>query len=148
MMKTNIETQIESEEIPHSALPTPHLDGEPQIPHSALRTPHLVPSQPSTLNSQPPSGTRTGKVARLPVDVRETVNRMLENGVRFNDIIKHLDELGYPGIHDYNISRWKTGGYQDWLALKERLACAKVRAESVRDLIRDLKNSDDLCLGN
>src|SRR6266850_6553736 len=115
--------------------PKPETASEPNIPHSALPTPHSA-------------GTRTGKIARLPVDVRETVNRMLESGVRFNDIIKHLDELGFPGIHDYNISRWKTGGYQDWLAFKERLACAKVRADSARDLIRDLNNSDDLCQGN
>ena len=112
-MKTEIDSQIESEEIPHSAVRTPHSD-----------------------NPERETTTRTGKVARLPVEVRETVNRMLESGVRFNDIIKHLDELGYHGIHDYNISRWKTGGYQDWLALKERLACAKVRADSARDLIR------------
>src|SRR3954469_10937232 len=123
-MKTEIDSQIESEEIPHSAGRTPHSDNPEREPT-----------------------TRTGKVARLPVEVRETVNRMLESGVRFNDIIKHLDELGYHGIHDYNISRWKTGGYQDWLAFNERLACARVRADSVRDLIRELKSPDELSLG-
>jgi len=135
-MKTNI-SQIESE------------DSEREQSENEIGSAGQPETQNSKLENSPrEAGTRTGKVARLPVDVRETVNRMLESGVRFNDIIKHLDQLGYPGIHDYNISRWKTGGYQDWLAFKERLACAKVRADSARDLIRDLNNSDDLCQGN
>src|SRR4051812_7080748 len=135
-MKTEIDSKIESEE---------------ESPFE--NTSEDAGTRPTDGNDADPIGyngstTRKGKVARLPISVREIVNRMLENGTPFQDIIARLDELGYPGFLHPNISRWKSGGYLDWLALRERLACAKIRADSSRDLIRDLKNSDDLCHAN
>src|SRR3954466_10236064 len=62
---------------------------------------------------------RTGKVARLPKEIREIVNRLIEDGCTYLYIIKRLEELGHPGFFDYNISRWRTGGYQTWLREKE-----------------------------
>src|SRR6267143_642955 len=129
----------------------PQLETPNPIPDTANREPETQNPELETCDSDPigyGSTTRKGKVARLPVSVREIVNRMLENGSRFQDIIERLDDLGYPGFQPPNISRWKSGGYLDWLALRERLACAKIRADSSCELIRDLKNSDDLCHAN
>src|SRR5437763_15868019 len=38
----------------------------------------------------------TGKVARLPKDIREIVNRLIEDGCTYLYIIKRLEELGLP----------------------------------------------------
>src|SRR5882762_8507651 len=146
-MKTNIANEIESNGNTQIATPrSEHLNSGP----TDLGKKEMDADE--EIGNEDPIGygstTRKGKVARLPVSVREIVNRMLENGSRFQDIIERLDDLGYPGFQPPNISRWKSGGYLDWLALRERLACAKIRAASSRELIRDLQNSDDLCHAN
>ena len=71
---------------------------------------------------------RTGKVARLPKEIREIVNQLIEDGCTYLYIIKRLEELGHPGFFNSNISRWRTGGYQTWLREKE--ARSLLRQES------------------
>src|SRR3954452_22631700 len=75
---------------------------------------------------------RTGKVARLPKDIREIVNRLIEDGCTYLYIIKRLEELGYPGIFEYNISRWRTGGYQTWLREQEARSLRQQQAQESR----------------
>jgi hypothetical protein len=65
--------------------------------------------------------TRQGKVARLPAAVRDQVSQLLHDGVRYRRIIAWLAEQSHPGFTHSNISRWKHGGYQDWLKAQERL---------------------------
>jgi hypothetical protein len=61
---------------------------------------------------------RNGKVARLPEETRNQINRMLDNGVRYRDIVAHLRHsetpLPYP-LSEMNISNWRHGSYRDWL---------------------------------
>jgi hypothetical protein len=68
---------------------------------------------------------RTGKVARLPADVREEINRMLDDGKPYRQIIDSLAGRGHPGINAMNLSNWKAGGFQDWLRERQRLRLAQ-----------------------
>jgi len=64
--------------------------------------------------------TRRGKIARLPLAIREMVNRRLENGVEGKQIVGWLNSLpkvrallaaefdGQP-VNEPNLSHWKTG---------------------------------------
>ena len=75
----------------------------------------------------------TGKIARLPVHIREQVNRRLEKGDNGRDISAWLnsnDEVkavlaqefdGQP-LNDVNLSHWRQGGYRDWEAQQFALA--------------------------
>jgi len=63
----------------------------------------------------PPPRTRTGKIARLPLDLREEVNEMLRSGDTYQEIALKLAEHGIGDINASNISNWKHGGYVDWL---------------------------------
>src|SRR4051812_7060114 len=89
--------------------------------------------------------TRHGKVARLPKEVREQLNRRLENGWRGAKLVKWLNELpevkevlrtefnGRP-ISEQNLSQWRDGGYADWLrhqGTKEQIRWAVERSEDV-----------------
>jgi len=40
---------------------------------------------------------------------------MLDDGFTYNAIVSKLEQLGYPGFLQQNISRWTKGGYQTWL---------------------------------
>lgn len=75
--------------------------------------------------------TRTGKIARLPLAIREELNRrLLENETAkkicawvnaLPEAIAVCDEFGEQPIDDKNISDWRKGGYADWLARMERI---------------------------
>jgi len=70
---------------------------------------------------------RTGKIARLPLAIRQQLNQRLQNGEPGKDLIQWLNALpevqavlaaqfnGQP-IMQNNLSRWKTGGYVRWEA--------------------------------
>src|SRR6267143_6948962 len=72
---------------------------------------------------------RTGKVARLPPPVRETVNTMLQDGAPYVAVIQKLADLGYPGFIPSNISRWKDAGYVDWLCQRQQSEEIKARSQ-------------------
>ena len=74
--------------------------------------------------------TRTGKIARLPKSIRDELNRRLEDGWQNIKLVDWLNEL--PAVREIlleqfhaepitepNLSRWKEGGYQDWLRHRE-----------------------------
>jgi hypothetical protein len=74
--------------------------------------------------------TRNGKIARLPKSIREELNRRMEDGWQNVKLVAWLNEL--PEVrqvlreqfHDEpitepNLSRWKEGGYEDWLRHRE-----------------------------
>jgi hypothetical protein len=61
-----------------------------------------------------PARRRTGNIARLPLDVRRSINQMMDDGIPYEDILSALGEHGT----DLNVDmlyRWKKGGYQDHL---------------------------------
>jgi hypothetical protein len=75
---------------------------------------------------------RTGKIARLPIQIREKLNRRILDGqVGTTEILPWLNSLdavrailadqfdGVP-ISDANLTEWRQGGYADWLRDHER----------------------------
>ena len=98
---------------------------------------------------------RTGKIARLPYNIRSALNLALRDGAKAADLLAWLNALpevkeilqrdfeGRP-INEPNLSDWRSGGYQDWLA-NERLvaaaadltAAAEELSESARDKLAD-----------
>jgi hypothetical protein len=69
--------------------------------------------------------TRRGKIARLPLNIRETLNSRLENGDPGHILVLWLNSLpevrsilaayfkAHP-ITQQNLSEWKRGGFIDW----------------------------------
>jgi hypothetical protein len=79
---------------------------------------------------------RNGKVARLPMALREQINRMLDDGVPYKVIIRKLGPAGQH-LNEDNISNWRLGGYQDYLqalAINDR---ARFQIEAAADIARD-----------
>jgi hypothetical protein len=63
---------------------------------------------------------RNGKIAKLPVEQRDTLNRMLAEGATSTAIIDHFRTLKVD-LNPTNITNWKEGGFQDWLRHQEAL---------------------------
>ena len=68
---------------------------------------------------------RNGRIAKLPLNLREAVNSMLEDGIPYDTIIAKLREHGII-IRRSNLTRWHNGGFQDYL--KERLWLKEMRS--------------------
>jgi len=86
---------------------------------------------------------RRGKIAHLPKEIRDEVNRMIENNARSTAIIRVLAEKGYPGINKVNITHWVQGdgagssGYQDWQREQRALAELRAQEEFALELVKE-----------
>ena len=89
--------------------------------------------------------TRNGKIARLPREVRDALNRRLDNGEPGVKLVAWLNtlpevaaalqaEFGGRPITDGNVSEWKSGGYLEWQARQEALAQARDLAADAQEL--------------
>jgi hypothetical protein len=76
------------------------------------------------------SRTRIGKIARLPNEIREQINRRLQDGEPGDELLDWLNALpkaqkilaaqfGGRPISKQSLSEWKQGGYRDWVRAEE-----------------------------
>ena len=87
---------------------------------------------------------RHGKVARLPNQIRNLINTMLNDGASYSAVVRRLAELGHHGFTVFNICRWRKGGYEDWLAVQEKFDLEKLRPEITTEAIKDFKDPSAL----
>ncbi len=89
--------------------------------------------------------TRVGKIGHLPKSIRDQLNRRLQDGQTGTRLVKWLNSLpetknalaadfGGRDINEVNLTEWKQGGFQDWLASQELRACAGNVAEEGQEL--------------
>lgn len=90
---------------------------------------------------------RTGKIARLPAQIRAAMNRRLDDGQTATQILPWLNALpevravldadfGGKDVNPQNLSDWRQGGFQDWLAHQDRFTHTKLLAERSVELAR------------
>ncbi|WP_043588953.1 hypothetical protein [Geminisphaera colitermitum] len=83
---------------------------------------------------------RTGKIARLPLVIRNEVNRRLDDGEpgpriiawlhTLPEVLSVLDEyFGEEPISAQNLSEWRQGGYKEWRERREQLDRTKGLAD-------------------
>jgi len=76
--------------------------------------------------------TRNGKIARLPREIRNQLNRRLHDGEPGNQLVTWLNslpevqavlktEFNERPIREQNLSEWKQGGYRDWVLQQEAI---------------------------
>jgi len=88
---------------------------------------------------------RTGKIARLPHQLRDQLNHRLYHGEPGVELIQWLNSLpevqallaehfNAVPISPQNLSEWNNGGYLDWLATQELLEDAREFAATTAQL--------------
>lgn len=82
------------------------------------------------------SNRRTGKIARLPFDVRTMVNTMLRDGAPYAAVIQFIFTTANVEVNEQNITNWKEGGHQDWLQEQERLADMQSKREFAMEIVK------------
>jgi|SRR5580692_756857 hypothetical protein len=87
----------------------------------------------------------TGKIARLPGDLREQINQRLYDGHGDPQILPWLNELpvvkkllstqfGGQPLNRQNMTSWRQGGYQRWLRHKQSVESLKDFGQYAADL--------------
>lgn len=88
---------------------------------------------------------RTGKIARLPASIREKINRKLYDGELSSQILSWLNRQqevkqvlnrqfnGSP-VTPQNLSRWRRGGYQEFLLRVQ----PRFSVEAIERILRSL----------
>ena len=86
---------------------------------------------------------RNGKIAKLPSEVREQLNRRLQDGEEGKPLVAWLNSLpqvravlaadfGGKPVREQNLSDWRKGGYRDWLLQQDAMqAMWQVNADAV-----------------
>ncbi len=89
--------------------------------------------------------TRNGKIARLPLETREQLNRRLDDGEQGKPLVEWLNSLpeveavvkaafGGRAVSEQNLSEWRQGGYRDWQRQQERRELVRQWTEDAKDL--------------
>ncbi len=88
---------------------------------------------------------RHGKIARLPVGIREGLNRALAQGISGPKLLEWLNGLPETGallrrefrgqpVSQQNLSQWRQGGFRDWLLKQEAREVFQEFASGNQDL--------------
>src|SRR5438477_11726167 len=116
-MQTKPQSSIASAKEEQSTSPTQPTVLQSLSDGTTIHQPMLSP-EPSVAGNQQVTvqshtARRKGRVACLPKLQRDMVNRMLDNGVPYKNIVAALEEAGFT-VTERNISNWATGGYLEW----------------------------------
>ncbi|MGZ4964364.1 MAG: hypothetical protein ACXWKG_11695 [Limisphaerales bacterium] len=84
----------------------------------------------------------TGKISQLPPDQIEYVNCAVQDGVKYDEIIRELAERGHPGFTKNNLSRWRRSGHAQWLLAEDRRDAMRIRCDSSLDAAKELSSTD------
>jgi hypothetical protein len=88
---------------------------------------------------------RNGKIARLPRDLRDELNRRLQNGEQGGPLLAWLNalpdvsavlarEFGGAAISKQNLCEWRAGGFAEWQARQETLEQARELAADAHEI--------------
>src|SRR5262245_647500 len=88
---------------------------------------------------------RNGKIARLPREIREDLNRRLQDGEPGGSLLERLNallavsavlarEFGGSVISKQNLCEWRAGGFAEWQARQESVVQARELAADATEL--------------
>jgi len=83
------------------------------------------------------SNRRTGKIARLPFEVRTALNVMMRDGKPYAKIIAWLKDEHNTTVLDQNLTNWREGGHADWLKEQDRLAEMQAKREFAMQIVKE-----------
>jgi hypothetical protein len=80
------------------------------------------------------------KIARLPNKIRDSINRLLAQGLSYAEVLQH-HAADAPGLNKSNLSRWKRGPHQAWLKNQQRLEESNSQLKFALEAVRQNENN-------
>lgn len=123
----------------HSPEPEPNPAPSPAQNSTTQNDPKPKKNPKSNPSNNPsarlPSRRRRSSIVPLPKAIRDQINQMLDDGLTYGAISKHLRQQGIK-LSDDCIGRWKKGGYNDYLRELRLLNECRIRYELSLGLAR------------
>lgn len=102
--------------------------------HDHPRSDSTIPPFSDSTSASPRH--RTGKVARLPKKIRDSICEKIQDGWSYPSILRLLgDDVAH--ITPQNLSEWRKGGYQDWLENQRWTDQMSLLRDGASDLVRE-----------
>jgi hypothetical protein len=92
---------------------------------------HVIPEAPQPRRRKP-----RGKIAELPKEKRDIVNRLMDDGATYRTIELEMANHGVD-LNGENISNWSTSGYQQHLDRQQWLEEVNAMREGASDLLQN-----------
>src|SRR5580765_8168855 len=91
---------------------------------------------PAPKTRTPKPRARRGHVARLSKIVRDSINRMMDDGLSSRAILERLGP-DCRGLNKHHLSEWRSGGYLDWQGDQQWLEEIRVQQQFGLELLQD-----------
>src|SRR5215831_14839318 len=90
------------------------MKSQPNNPPTDPRNPQCFKADQSSSKKKILSSRSKGKIANLPKEQRDAINRMLDDGATYKFVAGQMAKQGVS-LNIENISNWFNGAYQDHL---------------------------------
>jgi hypothetical protein len=75
-------------------------------------------------------------ISRMPKAVRDQVSRALEDGADWKQVRDICKAAGHPGVKPQNVTNYRKGEHQRWLAREERMEALRRDSESTAEVVK------------
>lgn len=82
------------------------------------------------------SRTAGAAISRMPRTVKEECSRAILDGANWRKIAKICDTAGFPGVQAMNVTNFRKGWHQDFLAREERIEAIRRDSETTASVVR------------
>ena len=85
-----------------------------------------------------PSETRNAgnAISRMPKAVRDQVSRAMQDGADWKTVREICKSAGFPGVRAQNVTNYRKGEHQRWLAREERMEALRKDSEATAEVVK------------
>lgn len=84
----------------------------------------------------PSDRTAGNAISRMPKSVRDQVSRALVDGADWKDVKRICADAGFPGVRAQNVTNYRKGEHQRWIAREERIEALRRDSEATADVVK------------
>lgn len=75
-------------------------------------------------------------ISRMPKAVRDAVSRALEDGADWKQVREICKAAGHAGVKPQNVTNYRKGEHQRWLAREERMEALRRDSETTAEVVK------------
>lgn len=75
-------------------------------------------------------------ISRMPRKVRDAVSNAILDGADWRKVAAICSQHGFPGVNAQNVTNYRKGAHQEWIAKQERLEAIQRDSETTGAVIR------------
>lgn len=86
--------------------------------------------------SEKPDRNAGHAISRFPRELRDRISRALVDGADWKDVRDLAKAAGFPGVRPQNVTNYRKGAHQEWLAREERIEGLRRDSEATAEVVK------------